>query len=82
VRASSVGPAPEDQLGQAWERFGPSMEVKAFLPADFAAADAALLTGSVLLESAPDSTLRLAIATLAGRDVPTRRSRGRAKVKF
>ncbi|MGF9661391.1 P-loop NTPase [Arthrobacter crystallopoietes] len=82
VRASSVGPAPEDQLGQAWERFGPSMEVKAFLPADFAAADAALLTGSVLLESAPDSTLRLAIATLAGRDVPTRRGRGRAKVKF
>lgn len=82
VRASSVGPAPEDQLGQAWERFGPSTEVKAFLPADFAAADAALLTGSVLLESAPESALRLAIARLAGREVPARRGRVRAKVKF
>ncbi|EMY35682.1 chromosome partitioning ATPase [Arthrobacter crystallopoietes BAB-32] len=86
VRSSAVGPAPEDQLGQAWERFGPSIEVKAFLPADFAATDAALLGGSVLLESAPDSPLRLAIAALAGREVAGRRRRRprrmKAKVTF
>lgn len=64
VRASSVGRAPERQLQDAWERFGPASELKAFLPEDSAAADAALLGGSLLLEAAPDSPLRRAIAQL------------------
>jgi Flp pilus assembly CpaE family ATPase len=64
VRASSVGRVPERQLQDAWERFGPASELKAFLPADSAAADAALLGGSLLLEAAPDSPLRRAIAQL------------------
>ncbi|WP_458781610.1 AAA family ATPase [Arthrobacter sp. D3-16] len=64
VRASSVGRGPERQLRDAWERFGPASELKAFLPEDNAAADAALLGGSLLLEAAPESPLRRAIADL------------------
>jgi MinD-like ATPase involved in chromosome partitioning or flagellar assembly len=68
VRPGSVGRAPEVQLQEAWDRFGPGVPVSAFLPADFAAADEALLGGSVLAESAPASPLRRAIAALV--DVP------------
>ncbi len=64
VRAAAVGRVPERQLREAWERYGPAIAVSAFLPADTAAADAALLSGSLLLESAPDSALRKAIANL------------------
>lgn len=64
VRASSVGRGPERQLKDAWERYGPASELKAFLPYDVSAADAALLGGSLLLEVAPDSSLRHAIRNL------------------
>jgi Flp pilus assembly CpaE family ATPase len=64
VRPAAVGRAPERQLRDAWERFGPGSPLSAFLPADPAAADAALLAGSLLLEAAPDSPLRRAIADL------------------
>lgn len=64
VRASSVGRGPERQLRDAWDRYGPASKVSAFLPYDLAAADAALLGGSLLLEVAPDSSLRLAIRDL------------------
>jgi Mrp family chromosome partitioning ATPase len=64
VRSSSVGRAPERQLRDAWERYGPASGIKAFLPYDPAAADAALLAGSLLLEASPDSTLRHAIREL------------------
>lgn len=65
VRAASVGRSPERQLREAWERFGPAAAISAFLPADFDAADAALLAGSTLTEAAPMSPLRQAIAALA-----------------
>ncbi|MDN3481018.1 chromosome partitioning protein [Arthrobacter sp. APC 3897] len=78
VRASSVGRSPERQLRDAWERFGPGNPVTAFLPAEFAAVDAALLAGSALLETAPSSPLRHAIAALANVRVSTRRRAGRA----
>ncbi|MHA7241060.1 AAA family ATPase [Arthrobacter sp. TMS1-12-1] len=65
VRAAAVGRAPETQLREAWERFGPSAPISAFLPMDQAAADRALLAGTALLETAPGSPLRLAIADLA-----------------
>jgi Mrp family chromosome partitioning ATPase len=68
VRPGSVGRQPEVQLQEAWERFGPAAPISAFLPADFQAADEALLGGSVLAESAPASPLRRAIAALV--DVP------------
>jgi Flp pilus assembly CpaE family ATPase len=64
VRAAAVGRSPERQLKDAWERYGPSLALNAFLPADNAAADAALLAGSLLLETAPESKLRHAIAGL------------------
>ncbi|WP_104160536.1 chromosome partitioning protein [Arthrobacter sp. ZGTC212] len=73
VRASSVGRSPERQLRDAWERFGPGTPVTAFLPAEFATVDAALLAGSALLETAPSSPLRHAIAALANVRVSTRR---------
>jgi MinD-like ATPase involved in chromosome partitioning or flagellar assembly len=75
VRASAVGRSPERQLREAWERYGPATAITAFLPADPAAADAALLSGSLLLEAAPDSRLRAGIANLVcARDQQNRRS--------
>lgn len=64
VRASAVGRGPERQLRDAWERYGPSVAITAFLPFDSGAADAALLSGSLLLETAPESPLRRAIRDL------------------
>ncbi|QCB96939.1 chromosome partitioning protein [Arthrobacter sp. PAMC25564] len=64
VRAAAVGRSPERQLTDAWERYGPGPALSAFLPADPAASDAALLSGSLLLETAPESGLRKAIANL------------------
>jgi Mrp family chromosome partitioning ATPase len=85
VRAASVGRSPERQLREAWERYGPAQQIQAFLPADAAAADAALLGGSALLEVAPESPLRRALADLV--DAPVERRRGlrrggRGGVKF
>lgn len=64
VKRSTVGPSPERQLNDAWDRYGPGTGVDAYLPSDTAVCDAALLSGSVLLEAAPDSPLRIAIANL------------------
>ncbi|MFF2245192.1 CpaE family protein [Arthrobacter sp. NPDC058130] len=64
VRAAAVGRSPERQLRAAWERYGPAVSLSAFLPSDPAASDAALLSGALLLESAPESELRQAIAKL------------------
>jgi MinD-like ATPase involved in chromosome partitioning or flagellar assembly len=77
VRAAAVGRSPERQLRDAWQRYGPSSALTAFLPADNAAVDAALLAGSLLLESAPESKLRRAIAELVC--APVQRS-GRSSV--
>ncbi|WP_309073028.1 chromosome partitioning protein [Paenarthrobacter sp.] len=64
VRRSAVGHSPRQQLGEAWGRYGPGAGVDAYLPADSVACDAAVLSGAVLLEVAPDSPLRMAIAGL------------------
>lgn len=64
VRQSAVGRSPERQLREAWERYGPTAPLWAFLPADPVSSDAALLSGSLLLEAAPDSPLRTGIAAL------------------
>lgn len=77
VRVAAVGRSPERQLREAWDRYGPSAGIKAFLPADHAASDAALMSGSLLLEAAPDSKLRHAIAGIVCAPVQqTRRSSG------
>ena len=81
VRRSTAGRSPEQQLSEAWDRFGPG-RINAFLPADWDAADAALLAGTALLETAPASGLRTAIAALAnvpaGSGSKRRRKRGAA----
>ena len=64
VRAAAVGRSPERQLRAAWERYGPAASLSALLPSDPAASNAALLSGTLLLESAPESELRRAIAKL------------------
>ncbi|MDQ0768559.1 Mrp family chromosome partitioning ATPase [Pseudarthrobacter defluvii] len=64
VRSSSVGRDPERQLREAWERYGPAWELKAFLPHDPGAADSALLSGALLLEAAPESALRRSVRQL------------------
>jgi MinD-like ATPase involved in chromosome partitioning or flagellar assembly len=64
VRAGAVGRGPERQLRDAWARYGPGAAIDAFLPEDATAADSALLTGSLLLESSPESKLRAAVARL------------------
>ena len=70
-----IGLAERAEVREAWERFGPSAPITAFLPADFPAADQALLAGTALLETAPGSPLRRAIAELA--DVPVTESMAR-----
>lgn len=78
VRASVTGRSPERQLSEAWARFGPG-QVDAFLPADWDAADAALRSGAVLLEAAPSSALRTAIAALANVPADSRAKRRRRR---
>jgi MinD-like ATPase involved in chromosome partitioning or flagellar assembly len=73
VRPTAVGRFPERQLREAWERYGPAEAVSAFLPSDCAACDSALLSGSLLLEAAPESGLRLAIAKLVCAPVQQKR---------
>lgn len=73
VRASALGRFPERALREAWERFGPGIPIEAMIPHDAGVADAALLGGSVLLETAPEAAVRLAIARLVCS--PAQRSR-------
>ena len=73
VRTSAVGRSPESQLREAWERYASAFPLGGFLPADPEACDAALLSGSVLLETAPNSPLRTALARLVCADVQENR---------
>ena len=61
VRRKAAGRAPEKALAQAWERFGPSLPIRHFLPWDPDLCDRALLEGRLLVEIAPDAPLRKAI---------------------
>ncbi|GAA1118568.1 hypothetical protein GCM10009650_23570 [Nesterenkonia jeotgali] len=73
VRSEVIGRSPRDQISQTWLRIGPAAPIAAFLPWDPAGCDAALLTGQILAEAAPNSPLRRGIARLAGVDLPVRR---------
>ncbi|MGZ4640449.1 MAG: AAA family ATPase, partial [Actinomycetes bacterium] len=78
VRRTAVGGDPEAQLAAALDRYAGVRDVS-FLPDDRDALDAALLQGRLLVDAAPDSPLRLALAelasTLTGRPAPRRRRR-------
>ncbi|WP_298804366.1 hypothetical protein [uncultured Pseudokineococcus sp.] len=64
VRASAVGSPPERRVRDALARFAGARDVS-LVPDDRAAHDAALLAGRTLVETAPRSPSRLAVAALA-----------------
>jgi Flp pilus assembly CpaE family ATPase len=64
VRATSVGPRPEQRIREALARFA-GMEDIAFLPLDQPTLDAAVFAGTTLAEAAPQSDLRRAITVVA-----------------
>jgi Flp pilus assembly CpaE family ATPase len=80
LRRGPVPGDPRQEIAAAFERFA-GQQVRAFLPADRRATDAALAAGRTLAEVAPGSTLRTALrslaAELAGVPEPARRRRGR-----
>lgn len=79
VRPGAVGPRPEQAIAETLARFA-GIDHLAFVPDDRAVLDAAMLAGRTLVEHAPSSAARLAIAELAhqvvGIPAPVRR-RGR-----
>lgn len=78
VRASAVGPQPEDAVRAALHRYAGVDEVH-LVPDDRPAVDRAVLTARTLAEAAPGSPARLALAELAGSLAPLpRRPRGGA----
>lgn len=66
VRASAVGPKPEQQVRDALARYAGVRDVH-LVPDDRPALDAAMLAGRTLVETAPASPARLALAALAER---------------
>ncbi len=64
VRSAAAGRGPERALKLAWDRFGPPLGIGHFLPWDPSAADKTLSAGQLLLEAAPDSALRMAVARI------------------
>jgi len=66
VRASSVGTRPQHRITEALSRFA-GMDDLAFLPWDQASLDGAMFAGRSLVEFAPQSELRRALAAVAGR---------------
>ena len=64
VRAQAVGARPESRIADSLLRFAGLTSVR-FVPDDPAALDGALLAGRSLVEHAPDSLVRRAVADLA-----------------
>ena len=64
VRASAVGPRPEQRIREALSRFA-GVDEPRFIPDDPATMDGALLTGRSLAEAAPDSPVRQSLLALA-----------------
>lgn len=79
VRASAVGPVPERRIADALERYAGVVD-PVLIPDDGPAVDAALLAGRTLLEVAPSSRARAALAGLAAQltgDTPAAAQRRR-----
>jgi MinD-like ATPase involved in chromosome partitioning or flagellar assembly len=69
VRAAAVGSRPESRIADSLLRFAGLTSVR-FVPEDAAALDGALLAGRSLVEHAPESPVRHAVADLATALVP------------
>jgi MinD-like ATPase involved in chromosome partitioning or flagellar assembly len=80
IRRGPIGAGPEQQIAAVLNRFA-GVDRVTFVPDDQAACDRALARGRALLEVAPDTPVRRAIAALAahlaGRDVSRPRRVGR-----
>ena len=81
LRRGPVGGRPREEIAEALRRFT-GREVRAFLPADRQATDAALGAGRTIAEVAPASPLRVALrdlaAELVGVPVPPSERRARS----
>ncbi|MCH6469649.1 AAA family ATPase [Sinomonas terrae] len=73
VRRSALGRFPDRALRDAWERFGPARPIVGLVPFEEETVDAALLSGQTLLEAAPQSPVRRAIADLVCSPVQRKR---------
>ena len=69
VRSAAVGSRPEARIAASLQRFA-GLEAVRFVPDDPAAVDAAVLAGRSLVEQAPESPARSAIADLASAVAP------------
>ena len=87
VRSGAVGSRPQSRIADSLLRFAGLASVR-FVPDDAAAVDAALLAGRSIVEHAPDSPVRHAVADLATGLLPwtvaptergERRERGRRR---
>ncbi|WP_076258305.1 AAA family ATPase [Intrasporangium flavum] len=77
VRASAVGNRPQARIADSLARFAGLAAVR-FVPDDPETADGAMLAGRSVVEHAPDSSLRLAVADLASHLAPWTALRQRA----
>ncbi|KHL00653.1 AAA family ATPase [Sinomonas humi] len=73
VRRSALGRFPDRALREAWERFGPTRPIVGLVPFEGETVDAALFAGQTLLEAAPQSPVRRAIADLVCSPVQRKR---------
>lgn len=69
-RKEAVGARPQEDLEEAWHRFGTSAPIIQYLPEDALACDRARLRGSLLMEDAPRSSLRQGLQELARQCTP------------
>jgi MinD-like ATPase involved in chromosome partitioning or flagellar assembly len=69
VRSAAVGSRPEARIAASLQRFA-GLDAVRFVPDDPAAVDAAVLAGRSLVEQAPESPVRAAIADLASAVAP------------
>ncbi len=69
VRAGAVGSRPESRIADSLLRFA-GLDAVRFVPDDPGALDSALLAGRSLVEHAPDSPVRRAVADLASAVLP------------
>ncbi len=78
VRSAAVGSRPEARIAASLQRFA-GLEAVRFVPDDPLAVDAAVLAGRSLVEQAPESPARAAIADLASVVAPWAAPRGRPR---
>ncbi|MEQ1735333.1 MAG: regulator [Rhodoglobus sp.] len=78
VRASAIGAGPGSQVTKTLARFG-GIESPVLVPYDQGALDGAVLSGRTLLDVAPRSAVRRAIADLVGLRIAPNPSRSRAR---